>query len=192
MQTIRRHIAEWPKKAYGWLVNKNAFSGIIGSVLFPVIFVPLFVWVTHIVNDSRAQDQETVCINVPEKLAAYPFYLRYVREGPGGWKPGEPLFKDDLLFLDVGSINPDSTQTKCRTITFRRHYGVQFKPYVSLQDKPLSFQEVSELLKGAGFIEISKDSIPQVNNAWFLLQKYQAIEDQGNSLGHIYNNFIAR
>jgi hypothetical protein len=195
MRSSLKFIAKCAKSTYEWLVNKNAFSGIIGSVLFPLILVPLLVWFTNKVTNSRVQDQETVCLNVPAALANYPFYLRYVREGPGGWKQGEPLYKEDLPFLDTGSVNPDSSRTKCQTISFTRHYGAQFKPYVSLRGKPLSFGQVSELLKKAGFIEISKDSIPQGNNAWFMLPQYQKIEDQGNGNGpggHIYNNFIAR
>lgn len=184
-------IRKWFKNMYQWLIDKNAFSGIIGSVLFPLILVPFLVWFTHIFDNVRDHDHETVCINLPVQLASYPFILRYVREGPGGWKQGDPLYKEDLPFQNTASANPDTMQTKCQTISFTRHYGAQFKPYVSLRSSTLSFNEVSDLLRKAGFLEITKDSIPTENNAWFLLPQYQKIEDPGNR-GQIFNNFIAR
>src|SRR5271157_852918 len=138
MTGLRTNLKFVAKNTYEWLVNNGAFSGIIGSVLFPLILIPVLVWFA---NNLRAQDQETVCMKVPAALADYAFYLRFVREGIGGWQQGGPLYQKDLPFLDTGTVNHDSTRTECQTITFAQHYGAQFKPFVSLRGKPLSFEE---------------------------------------------------
>src|SRR5271165_6403649 len=135
---LRTNLKFVAKNTYEWLVKHGAFSGIIGSVLFPLILIPLLVWFSNKITKPRDQDQETVCVKVPAALADYAFYLRYVREGIGGWPQGGPLYKMDLPLLDKRAVNRDSTRTKCQTITFTKHYGVQFKPFVSLRGKPLS------------------------------------------------------
>jgi len=186
------------KNTYEWLIKNGAFSGIISSVLFPLILVPLLAWFINRVQSLKDQDAETVCISVPAELGDYEFKLRYVRDGMIGWRPGTPLYKEDYPF--IGGAN-----NKCVTIAFPRHYGVQFKPYVSLKGKPLSFDQVSELLqqKQTEFHDISKDCVPGQPYVWFLLWKYSMIEDKGNELPTvtanpacegrpIFNNFFAR
>jgi hypothetical protein len=182
------------KRIYNWLVEQNAFSGIVGSVLFPLILAPLVLWLTSEVRSRRDQDQERVCLNIPVELADYDFYLRYVREGPGGWRGDGPLYNEDILFKDDGSVSQGFARKRCATIRYARHYGVQFKPFISIKGKPLTVDRVADVLKTAGFTDISKDGMPGQNNVWFLLPQYSNIEDKGNAIaGHaILNNFIAR
>ncbi len=165
-------------KAYTWLVKQKAFSGIVGSVLFPVILVPLFVWMTRYADDHFNRTEEDVCINVPLELDGYDFRLRFVREGTSASQG--PLFDADYGFQKI-----NGSRTRCASFTHRKHYGAQFKPFM-VKNGQLTFDQAKQLLTKAGY---DKNNITpdcwDPNNVWFLLQTsagYGVIQDVGNPL----------
>jgi len=143
-------------------------------------------------------------ISIPKDLADYSFFLRYVREGPGPWRDG-PLYNDDFPFEDTNEVDQNQQPIKCQTITFTRHYGAQFKPYICLTPeclkgkKPFSSAQIGQLLKGAHF-DLTYDPGPDKENFWFFLlpkDRYDQVPDYGaketfQSSHPIYNNFVVR
>src|SRR5579862_1332551 len=140
------------KRFYKWLLERNAFSGIIGSVIFPLILVPLFIWCTKYVNEHYNKVEERICVDVPKELADYSFQLRFVREGAGDEKGEGPLANRDLLLIDTGEVGLDQSHRRCQTIAFTSGYGAQFKTFVDLNGKTsLSSKQVRDILDKAHF-----------------------------------------
>lgn len=186
------------KRVYKWLVERNAFSGIIGSVLFPLILVPLFIWCTKYVGEHYNKVEEEICVNVPNELADYSFQLRFVREGAGGENGEGPLANQDLPLIDKGEINQDQSHNRCRTIAFTRGYGAQFKPFVDLNGKTsLSAEQVKGILEKAHF-DLTYDRKPDEENFLFFLfpkSRYKQVRDDRATRffgSTIVNNFVYR
>jgi hypothetical protein len=67
-------------------------------------------------------------------------------------------------------------------LSFPHHVGVLFKIYVEYRD--MSFEHVKEALESTGYVEVSMDSIPKKNRAWFILPDHTTVKH-----GSIIDNF---
>lgn len=140
-----------------WLVDRNAFSGLIGAVLVAIV-VPVTGWLATRVQRLGDQTSYQLCIKVPPALSQMPFTVRHVRDGAGESPPRGLSYKSDLRFP-----NPQADGGTCQELVFPRHVGVMFKVYVSYSN--MEFDNVAKILTEAGYTDVSQDSRPGLTNA---------------------------
>jgi len=162
---------------YQWLVEQQVFNGFAGTLLVAVV-VPLTGWVMSRVSASRNMTTFKLRIVIPKELRDMPFFVRHVRDGAGELPRGGLSYKEDRPFPRPGS----DLQTS-QTLTFPRHVGVLFKVYVEYGDA--DFDQVREALEGSGYVEISRDSIPNKRRAWFVLPDHTTVR-HGNIIDNFY------
>jgi hypothetical protein len=133
-------------KVIQWLVDKDAFSGLVGAVLV-AIFVPLAILLFSNIKESSTQTAYKLCITVPQALSPMPFTVRHVRDGAGEPPPGGLTYKSDLRFPTA-----QSDGRACQELSFPSHVGVMFKVYVSYSD--MEFDSVKKILEEAGYTDV--------------------------------------